>query len=40
MAPPFNLDAVLAAAAPGERAAFYEEAVATGWMTVDEVRRI
>lgn len=35
----FNLDAVLAAA-PGERATFYESAIRAGWMTIDEVRRI
>ncbi len=35
----FNLDAVLAAA-PGERATFYESAIRAGWMTVDEVRRV
>jgi HK97 family phage portal protein len=35
----FNLDAVLAAA-PVERAQFYERALADKWMTVAEVRRI
>jgi HK97 family phage portal protein len=35
----FNLDSILAAA-PGERATFYESALRAGWMTVDEVRRV
>jgi len=35
----FNLDVVLAAA-PVERAQFYESALRAGWMTVAEVRRV
>ena len=35
----FNLDAVLAAA-PVERAQFYESAIRAGWMTIAEVRRV